>query len=261
MKKLNLQDIKQIELNMLKYVHDFCKKQGIKYFLAYGTLLGAVRHRGFIPWDDDIDICMLRSDYEKFIREFESEQYGICIPGVAQYNYPFVKIFDKNTILDETITARKTIFGVYIDIFPLDYFPRDRKVIKKLSHYRNIVDIKNCKWKNNRGILKNLAIYTAKIFYCLCSPEKICKKIDLIASAVPQGEELSDLVWGAKSGEGLPKELFDEICNMKFEDLTFYGLKEYDAYLTKMYGNYMRLPPEEKRVSNHTFDAYLIQNS
>ena len=95
MEQLNIQNIKKIELDMLKYVHDFCVQHDVKYFLAYGTLLGAVRHNGFIPWDDDIDICMLRSDYEKFISEFKSEQYGICVPGAPQYNYPFVKVFPK----------------------------------------------------------------------------------------------------------------------------------------------------------------------
>ena len=243
---------------MLKYVHDFCVQHDVKYFLAYGTLLGAVRHNGFIPWDDDIDICMLRSDYEKFISEFKSEQYGICVPGAPQYNYPFVKVFDKSTILDEKVTSRKTIFGVYLDIFPLDYFPKDKKTLKKLSHYRNIVDIKNCRWKNRRGIIKNFAIYAAKAFYCLHPIEKICKKIDLISSAVQKTDMLSDLVWGAKSGEELPCALFDELCSMEFEHEEFCGIKQYDVYLTKMYGDYMKLPPIEKRVSNHTFDAYLI---
>ncbi len=260
MEKLNIEDIKKIELNMLKELHDFCIKNEIKYFLAYGTLLGAVRHKGFIPWDDDIDLCMLRSDYEKFIRYFNSDKYSICIPGAKSYNYPFVKVYDKSTILNEKTTSRKTIFGIYIDIFPLDYFPKEQKTLKKIAHYRNIIDIKNSKLKKKRSILKSIAVFAAKTVYLVYSIEKACKKMDVICANIPKTDLLSDLVWGFKSDEKFPSELFLETCCLEFENEEFYAMKEYDRYLRRIYGDYMTLPPIEKRISNHTFDAYSNQN-
>ena len=115
----NLSEIKKIELDILRAFRSFCEKNSLRYFLAYGTLLGAVRHGGFIPWDDDIDVAMPRTDYERFLKEFRDERYEVYDLSKKGYFYPFAKLCDTTTVLIEEMSVKNSI-GVYIDIFPMD---------------------------------------------------------------------------------------------------------------------------------------------
>ena len=134
MKKLNLYDIKTLELDLLINFDKFCKENNLIYFIAYGTLLGAIRHGGFIPWDDDIDIQMPRTDYEKFLTlrdKYESSFYGNVIKtlGDKGYPFPFTKIENKNTLVIEHKMTTKIKTGVWVDIFPMDGLPKYFKKI------------------------------------------------------------------------------------------------------------------------------------
>ncbi len=123
-KEITLEEMKGIELNILKQIHELCISQGFRYFLIGGTLLGAVRHKGFIPWDDDIDIGMPRSDYERFIEYCSSNEVPfklVCNKTDPNYGYLFAKAVDRNTVLiEENANKDGAELGIYVDIFPID---------------------------------------------------------------------------------------------------------------------------------------------
>src|SRR5690625_114441 len=144
MKALDLEEIKQIQLSILRRVAFFCKQHDIAYFLCGGTLLGAVRHKGFIPWDDDIDIMMPRPSYEKFLKEFKYEHLSLYhYKKTKNYGYPFIKIGEDRTVLRETFIKKNIDMGVFIDVFPIDGFPKKEKDIqnhvKRLRNYKAFI--------------------------------------------------------------------------------------------------------------------------
>lgn len=131
MKEINTEDLKRIQIQILLHIDVFCTKHELRYFISGGTLIGAIRHKGFIPWDDDIDIMMLREDYEKFIvlysQEDKSPYHLYSHNQLHSYPYPFAKMDDSRTILKEDINEAM-VFGVNIDIFPIDIAPRSEKI-------------------------------------------------------------------------------------------------------------------------------------
>ena len=141
MKKLQLSEVKQIELDILKNFASFCNEHNLNYVLAYGTLLGCIRHNGFIPWDDDIDVFMLRDDYEKLLSMknlFEDKFSKLKFKNLGDKDYPFgfLKITDDTTRVEEKEIESKYQYGIWIDIFPLDKVSADKK-----KHLRNIKKI------------------------------------------------------------------------------------------------------------------------
>lgn len=168
-KEIKVEELKQIQLDILKFVDKFCKENNLKYFLAYGTLLGAVRHKGYIPWDDDIDIIMFREDYEKFVTTFKDVNYKVFATEVnSKYPYPFAKVGDTRTYYMEEI---KDVIdtGVNIDVFPLDYLPENR--IKDICNKRNFLQkvwlLKRLPLLKRRGLLKNIFYGYPKSFCSL----------------------------------------------------------------------------------------------
>ena len=134
-KEITDKELKKIQTEILKYVHDYCLKNNIKYWLDSGTLLGAIRHKGYIPWDDDIDIGMARDDYNKFLENFNNTQSKYKCYSIENNNkfcYPYAKILDTSTILYEP-DEKGIKLCVYIDLFPYDNAPNDEKIIKKMS--------------------------------------------------------------------------------------------------------------------------------
>ena len=129
--RLTLTEIKQVELGILDYIVDICNKYNLIYYLSYGTLIGAIRHKGFIPWDDDIDISMPRDDYEKFLKITSSGQinskYKCLVPLVDGYYYEFAKVIDTSTIVED-VSVQSTENGVWVDIFPLDGLKKSDKI-------------------------------------------------------------------------------------------------------------------------------------
>ena len=140
MKKIEEKELKSIELNILKDIHTFCEMNNLTYYLCGGTLLGAVRHRGFIPWDDDIDIFMPRVDYDRFLTEYASKQYTVlCHKNTQGYYLPFAKVVDKSTRIEETLVKSIPNCGVYVDVFPIDGFSNNvdtaKSMVKKAKRY------------------------------------------------------------------------------------------------------------------------------
>lgn len=264
-----LKKAQSLMLKILKEVHRVCEENNIKYFLSDGTLIGAVRHNGFIPWDDDLDIGMVRSEYEKFCRiapQKLGDEYIIQSHSTDKgFALPYIKIILKDTVWMEKAsekTNRKYI-GLYIDVFPYDKVPLDKKVQEK--HRRKYAFIKHLLYiKLRYKLLKDVKSLPRKIYFILKAfialfipVETLVKKRDALCIKFEGLEK--DYVLTKYGGNFYKNQNpFDSFYNTElhvFENEQFYIPKDYDSVLTNLYGNYMQLPPPEKRL-NHGIEYY-----
>jgi lipopolysaccharide cholinephosphotransferase len=263
MKKLSIEDVKQIQIQILRVFASYCDHKGLKYFLAYGTLIGAIRHHGYIPWDDDIDVIMPRPDYEHFVNSFKNERYKVfCPENDSKCPFPYAKLFDNRTIIKECTDIRYSI-GLNIDIFVLDGLPSDQskaiRHIKNCSFWHNIIDIKKISLNRDRKFSRNAILFLLKlsvspIHYTRCIRRllTLCKKY-----SYQNCSYCSDLSYSGALR--LDKTLFAEGMKGVFEGDIYTIPVGYDSWLNEVYGDYMQLPPEEKRMTHHAFEAYLKQ--
>lgn len=264
MKEIGIDELRVIQLDMLKDIHTFCVKHEIRYSLAFGTLLGAVRHNGYIPWDDDIDIMMPREDYNWFVLSYGNQIYRIADLSVnPDYVDPFAKVEDTRTVVEEYEEGGALTFGVYIDVFPVDNVPDD--LSERMAFYRKkrfwnvLYELKRIKVKKGRSFVKNLALMAGHSFLFFISRRQLAHKMSELASKY-QGQKTTfmGIVTPADSRieEAVPSNCFEEYIELPFESINVMSIKNYDCYLSAAFGDYMQLPPEEKRVSHHVFKAY-----
>lgn len=258
----NLKKAQLIMLDILKLVDKICKDNDIKYWLEAGTLLGAVRHKGFIPWDDDLDIGMLRKDYEKFIAVFSkygNDKYFLLSKNTDKsYNKNFIKIMSKSYFLIEN---EKQFWptGIYIDIFPFEEFNNDRKH-KKIAQ---IIMLKKnrllCIEKNN-----NLKKFFLNIFRFIRFSVYLFIPIEFIINIIQKKEQQGIkkyIGYDLKTGftYKIKKDYVFPLKKLQFENQKFFVPNNYDEYLKKMYGNYMQLPPKEER-NTHAIKIIIDKN-
>ncbi|MCQ2199394.1 MAG: LicD family protein [Paludibacteraceae bacterium] len=254
-KKINLTEMHSIMLDMMSAIHDFCVNNDIKYSLGGGSLLGAVRHKGFIPWDDDMDIMMPRDDYEKFIRCFNGKNpYYECIQFVDNENVcycdTFAKVHDVRTLCNEK-RGNRFKYGINIDIFPIDGFPRGEmktRIFLKICHiFRRLLLVNyEC------GHAKTFNDYLFR-FLSMLFPQKYIYHLAtniLITFDYKKSEYAGALTGRYGIKERYKKEIFDKYISLDFESKNFMCIKDYDAYLTQHYGDYMVIPPIEKQVTH-----------
>lgn len=265
-KRITDNEIKMVLLSILDSVDKYCKENGLSYFLAYGSLIGAIRHNGFIPWDDDIDICMPRCDYDYFIKNYNSEKHDfttlISIENDEEYYLSSAKVIDTRTILHEYVDTSKEI-GVYLDVFPIDNCSSNYqlacKQIIKTAFLQNCLTIKNLSY-SNRGVLKNTIVKFLKVILKPISRELLIKKIKKISTMynnVIDSEYMglvTDPGYGRK--EILNASWLKETMECEFEGKSYRIPVHYDEILTQIYGDYMQLPPPEKQISHHGFEAW-----
>lgn len=259
-------EIKRIQLGLLKGLHEYCSAHGLKYYMAAGTLIGAVRHKGFIPWDDDIDVVMLRDDYDKLLKGFnnDSTNYKIISNEIdREYKYGFIKLYDARTVCLEGEKKKKANqIGVNIDVFPLDYLGDDYnaavKLLKKIEKYTWIIDKKNIVYKKRNPIKQALyAISRLTVvfsyrwlynkIYCIIETQKIENQSTYIGEVV---------LYSKGEKEVLERSWFSDRVLMEFEGEQFYAPIGYNEYLERLFGNYMELPPEEERITHHYYKAF-----
>ncbi len=259
-------------LEILKWTDAFCRKNNIRYYLVCGTMLGAARHKGFIPWDDDIDIGMPRGDYERFYSLAKKSSAGRYVvesimDSAKDFVYPYIKVYDTQTILIEN-TRYKTKRGLFIDVFPIDGVGNTEEECKQTYHKikksLNLFYTKTCAVRKERKLYKNAAIIFSRcIPDFIVSHEKLVKKIDILCSSHSYedckyvGNMLGD--WGLK--EVMNKEIYGEPKEYEFEGLKIFGVSDSDKYLTHIYGDYMKLPPLDKQKTHHDFIYYDPKNS
>ncbi len=262
-------ELKRIELDLLKTLHSFCEANGIRYSLFAGSLIGVVRHKGFIPWDDDIDVLMPRPDYERFCRSFFAPNASVHTfwndPG---YFYPFAKVYDDRTVLVEDRDP-KGRSAVCVDVFPIDGLADPEASPKRvfrvkawclaaLSLRRAPPLFRRRTWK------KQLAIWFGIPLRLV--PLGIRKRIAkaslrwfsdaLTVNPFDSSPFAGGLSWGYGMCEVMPRSVFERTEQIPFEDGHFRAIVERDAYLSSVYGDYMTPPPPEKRVTHHDFRAW-----
>lgn len=259
-------ELKQIIFNILCAFSEFCDENALRYYLCGGTLLGAIRHKGFIPWDDDIDILMPRPDYNrmhKILKEKNIKPYYTLISLQADNSFlPFAKIIDTRTYTESRYSDSDNK-GLWIDIFPMDGLPKNKsqsnKILNKVSHLKKWFIICNQKIgtdkKTLKAILKIPLLLVLKIFKL---EQWYGRRIDKIAQQYDfdTSEYVGGIAWSLGAKERMKKSDYLPIEEVEFCDKMFHAPACWNYYLTKMYGNYMELPPEEQRV-NHAIVAYI----
>lgn len=268
----DIETLQKIEIEILDYVVCICKQNGLMYFLAGGTLLGAIRHKGFIPWDNDIDIAMPRNDYEKLceiLREMSGIEYQLIeLRDDNMYYCPFVKVVNDRTILKENAGGESIMpLGVYIDIFPIDGIENNDK--KSVKRYLKIRDW-SYRIANATLYIENLSFWRRlikKVWQVLIvdvlKREKYFNILVKLLKKFPYGStEYIVSTYGLRAEkEIIEYSAFAQTINVEFEGKMYNAPVGYDKYLTQMYGDYMKLPPESERVAPHDIVVYLKEDS
>lgn len=256
----DLRKAQLLMLKILKEVHKICEENNIKYFLSDGTLIGAIRHQGFIPWDDDLDIGMLREDYEKFCKiapQILSENFILQnFQTDKGYGLQFGKVILKNTVWIEKVAknTNRQWSGIYIDIFPYDNITENKKMQKLINRlYIFIQGLILIKFKyinisNYESMAKKLKYVLKKIYLCTISKKLLIYIRDSICKRYLNKSKTLVTKYGGNFYKNQnPYNFYKDLTLQNFEDTSFYIPKNYDKILKNLYGNYMDIPPIEKQ--------------
>ena len=260
---VTLDESKKIQLEILDEIDSFCSSAGLRYSLAYGSLLGAVRHHGYIPWDDDIDIFMPRPDYEMFLKSFRSEKNIVLDLNTSNECIEnFAKVCRKHTFMRDLELGRE-LWGINVDIFPIDgipgedskkYYDRMAELYSwapRLCPFYKVVGSGKAKWFL-KYIIKRLRFPHKG--NCADIKREIRNKLlaQPFSSSPLAG---AYFVYGFR--EFMPREWFEEYTTLEFEGKKYSVISNYDGYLKSVFGNYMELPPVEQRVTHHLYDSFI----
>lgn len=266
MREIGIEELKVIQMDIMSAVHRFCEEHNLRYSLACGSMLGAARHKGYIPWDDDIDIYLLRDDYNKMNRLFPKLLDGRyefhTLERDSKWRIPYGKVLDKKTILQEG----KVVYSVNIDVYPIDRVPGGEEWprydrFRRKCFYFYLRRPFPLTFQAQNGVLGffrsavsflfnlSLRCFTAH-FFALCYQKVITY----------YNKKETGMVFECAQGIfqkcPFPETLFDNRRLMPFEDREYMCFSDYDAYLTNGFGDWRKLPPREKRVSHHDFKAW-----
>lgn len=272
-KELTSSEIKKAELDILIAFDEFCREHKLRYFLSSGTLLGAIRHKGFIPWDDDIDVSMPRPDYEKFYeltkfnpiqKKFITSVYRKCLNKTY---FPFMKIVDISTHISEDPKKTRGIQGLWIDIFPIDGWPKNsQKIFSKYMHIfkkYNFLRTKIIYKVNCQNFLKYIIKQSLWIIFSPVIPF-LLKKMDYLMKKQKfmDSDFVFESLWPSNNRKKLPQNLFSphtHSIHTEFENYQFCIPSNYDFYLKTFFGNYMQIPPVDAQ-KGHNFKAWKISS-
>lgn len=251
--------LRTIQLEILDEVHAFCQSNGIRYSLTYGTLLGAVRHKGYIPWDDDIDLMMPRPDYERFLRDYSSvDNEVIVLKNIDSCVEMFSKVCRKGTKMVDKKLGRCQ-WGVNIDIFPVDGCPADpahreaidRKIdlLAKLCPRYKVVSSGKFIW-----FLKFLA--KRFLYFYPHSVAHLKEEIDQFTACDPATKPYAGVLMEGCDSFQTESSVYEDYILLPFEEKEYCAVRDFDLLLTTKYGDYMTPPPPEGRISLHQYDVY-----
>ena len=256
----NYEELRKVQLKQLEILNKidrFCKENSINYSIAYGTMLGAVRHGGFIPWDDDMDICMLRSDYDKFLSLWHDDDNFILQNHTtnSDFTQTFSKIRMKNTAFVQENDLNKSYHkGIFVDIFPFD-----RKADGYLNQKLQIIDVmlyqlyfRGYVPENNGIILKLGSTFLLKI-HKKNNYNKLAEKHLKRIKKYNTNRELLlfDTCTFSDMKKSYDKDLFENLTEIEFDGYSFSVIKDYEKFLKICYGDYMKLPPKDEQTWYH----------
>ena len=269
MKDITFDEVKEIELDVLRQFHSICEEKGFHYSLLGGTLLGAVRHKGFIPWDDDIDVTMTRPEYEKFKAFCKANRTAfelICNDFYPGYGYMFAKLANPDTmIIDDNVDRYGLKKGLGLDIFIYDGMGNTlEEAVKRYNSTRVERELLvAANWKHYFFSKTHAWYYEPARFalYVASRPVDFTRLIRRIEKKYEKNDfnnykYVGNLCSDMREKSILQRNCFDSYVELEFEGEHFMAMKGYKEYLTALFGDYMQLPPVEKRVTHHTFKAY-----
>lgn len=261
MKEMTLKEVQTLQLEMMQKIHDFCVSNNIRYSLGGGTLLGAIRHKGYIPWDDDIDIMMPRPDYERFIREFQGVDPELTVQNYytdISFHREWTRVCNNKTLL----VYELAVGGVFIDVFPVDGLPNEKEMLNYLGKLK---ELRSKFWrtikKKREAIQGNFYIsrlkyYLRQIFFP--NRKTMIGEYERLFNSYPfETSKYAGAIIGVYGiKEHMDADVFKKYITVPFEGHQFYAIADYDAYLKKHYGDYMKLPPKEQQKRPHGFQLY-----
>lgn len=273
MRELSIKETKEISLEILKYIADLCQQLNLKYFLMWGTLIGAVRHKGFIPWDDDIDIMLPREDFNQLIRYLmenkeEIQPYELYSKyNKEDYFYSVSRLVDTRTVIlgERKPTTKQCDCGVFVDIYPLENSGNTREEAEKFFtkqkkiEWKKFLAIDNYKPARS-SLINSIGKIPISIYAHLCGYKKFDAELENRANVL--SKESTAYVscwagWNSPHTGTFNHEWFEKLIEVPFEQYCFLIPACYEEILSQVYGNYMEYPPIEKQVGHHEYTAYM----
>ena len=261
---MSVREIQLAELDILKIFHHFCETHSLRYSLCAGSLLGAVRHGGFIPWDDDVDVFMPRDDYDRLRKLIPSsdvvlsEHYRFLDGLGGGYSFPHGKLVDIRYGVKCEYTEEQNADYLGMDIFPLDGIPDNRLcadlLYKRVHFLRVLLALTKAREGQGKSRLKAVMKKPLQRHVRQIGTDPLARRIDRLCrkqSVRPSGKiaPVSSTVYGPR--EYLSGGAFDNLDTIRFEDSKFCAFREYDEYLSRLYGSYMDYPPENSRKKHY----------
>ncbi len=266
MKKISHEECQDVMMKILDEVVRICDKNGFRYSLAYGTLIGAVRHKGFIPWDDDIDIYLMRKDYDKLLSILKdpnsdtAKWISVIDDTCKGYYYSFAKVVDNRT--EVRMDRHVGNHGLWIDIFPLDNMPKSDFGAKSFIMFCSFLRVVALSLDTNFSskTLSFGALLYKGFFNAITTvfgKKRFCRFMEWVFRLYKdkESDKVANLFTSYKFKGIFDKEKLTSLVPYPFETGKYMGFENYDYYLSRLYGDYMKLPPEEKRIT-HNFDAW-----
>ncbi len=262
--RMTADEVRQAQLGIMDKIDEFCTREGISYSLDGGSLLGAVRHKGFIPWDDDMDVIMPRADYDRFWQVFNGAYEHFKVVNYRldpDFAHTFTRVIDTRTLALDHNRVNK--YGIFVDIYAVDGQPEDDKAFD--DYVRTYIRLKNQFHKS------------APLWHCTDSPlvalktllrhpfypprEETARALEALYQSYPMGSTAyaGHIMGGSEWDTHMPATVFDEYIRLPFEGRMYRCVKDYDTFLKKLYGDYMQLPPESERHPYHSVACYRLE--